>query len=190
MLLCSFAGLARGLLLKARMRTQEDSVEPTGCCPPFDPAQWEGKTVVWQGKPFVHEHITSFLHMPLDMGRKVTRATKAIEAAHATPEHPLMLSDERSPWCSELFIDAIGPVPGTDMQRLSGTFVTKVFEGPFSDAGKWMESMKRHVANKGLTLEKLYFGYTTCPTCAKAYGKNYVVLFAKVSAAAREAACE
>jgi len=29
-------------------------------------------------------------------------------------------------------------------------------------------------------LDKLYFGYTTCPSCAKAYGKNYVVLFAKV----------
>lgn len=36
------------------------------------------------------------------------------------------------------------------------------------------------MAGKGRTLEKLYFGYTTCPKCAKAYGKNYVVLFAKV----------
>jgi hypothetical protein len=29
-------------------------------------------------------------------------------------------------------------------------------------------------------LKKLYFSYTTCPACAKAYGKNYVVLFAQV----------
>lgn len=44
--------------------------------------------------------------------------------------------------------------------------------------------MQGHVAAKGRTLEKLYFGYTTCPKCAKAYGKNYVVLFAKVSPSA------
>jgi hypothetical protein len=44
--------------------------------------------------------------------------------------------------------------------------------------------MRDHVAARGRTLERLYFGYTTCPKCAKAYGKNYVVLFAKVSAPA------
>ena len=33
---------------------------------------------------------------------------------------------------------------------------------------------------RGKKLETLYFGYTTCPACAKAYGENYVVLFAKV----------
>ncbi len=27
---------------------------------------------------------------------------------------------------------------------------------------------------------ELYFFYTTCPKCAKAYGKHYVVLFAQV----------
>jgi hypothetical protein len=37
------------------------------------------------------------------------------------------------------------------------------------------------VAARGRKLEKLYFSYTTCPACAKAYGKNYVVLFAKVA---------
>jgi len=31
-----------------------------------------------------------------------------------------------------------------------------------------------------LAMEKLFFFYTTCPKCAKAYGKNYVVLLAKV----------
>jgi hypothetical protein len=30
-------------------------------------------------------------------------------------------------------------------------------------------------------LETLYFFYTTCPKCAKHYGKNYVVAVAKVT---------
>jgi hypothetical protein len=29
-------------------------------------------------------------------------------------------------------------------------------------------------------MEKLYFFYTTCPKCAQVYGKNYVVLLAKI----------
>jgi hypothetical protein len=41
--------------------------------------------------------------------------------------------------------------------------------------------MRRFVAERGKKLEKLYFAYTTCPACAEAYGKNYVVLFAKVA---------
>ena len=33
---------------------------------------------------------------------------------------------------------------------------------------------------KGKVAKQLLFYYTTCPKCAKAYGKNYVVLFAQV----------
>ena len=73
-----------------------------------------------------------------------------------------------------------GPVPGATMERLSGSFLTKVFEGPFHRAGEWARQMEDYVALESRTLEKIYFGYTTCPKCAKAYGKNYVVLFGKV----------
>jgi hypothetical protein len=41
--------------------------------------------------------------------------------------------------------------------------------------------MKEYVENKEKSLKKLYFSYTTCPKCAKAYGKNYVVLFAQIN---------
>jgi hypothetical protein len=40
--------------------------------------------------------------------------------------------------------------------------------------------MKAYVASRQKKLEKLYFFYTTCPKCAKHYGKNYVVLLAQV----------
>jgi hypothetical protein len=64
---------------------------------------------------------------------------------------------------------------------ISGSFLTKVYEGPFRNAPEWAADMERHVKTKGRSLEKLYFGYMTCPRCAKAYGKNYVVLFAQVA---------
>ena len=156
---------------------------PTGCCPPFDPGPWQEKDVHWQGKPFLKDHVSCFFHVPLNMGRTVRRDMARIQAAHAqTSQQPLMLSDETSLWGAELYIEVAGEVPGATVERLSGTFLTKVYEGRFDEAGEWAREMTEYVAAKGRVLEKLYFGYTTCPKCAKAYGKNYVVLFAKVAA--------
>jgi hypothetical protein len=176
------------------MQTQQTAsvspVTPTGCCPPFEPEPWDGKEVSWKDKPFVKDHVTCLFHVPLDMGRKVTKDMALIAAAHAEGAGQLMLSDERSPWGADIFIEVEKTVPGATMDSLSGTFLTRVFEGPFRDAGKWAREMTEYVAARGRTLEKLYFGYTTCPKCAKAYGKNYVVLFAKVNEPAPEAATE
>jgi NMD protein affecting ribosome stability and mRNA decay len=43
--------------------------------------------------------------------------------------------------------------------------------------------MKAYAGDRGEVAEKTYFFYTTCPRCAKHYGKNYVVAVAKVCAA-------
>lgn len=154
---------------------------PTGCCPPFEPDPWDEKEITWEGNRFVTAHVHSMFHIPLDMGRKVMQSMRLIEAAHATAAHTPMLSDEHSPWGSDLYINVTGPVPGAEVVTISGTFLTKVYEGPFRNAPEWAADMERHVKTKGRSLKKLYFGYTTCPSCAKAYGKNYVVLFAQVA---------
>jgi hypothetical protein len=91
-----------------------------------------------------------------------------------------MLIDEKSPWGSDIYIDVAKEVPGAKMGTISGTFLTKVFEGPYKDIGKWAQAMDNYVKSKNKTMSKLYFSYTTCPKCAKAYGKNYVVLFAQI----------
>jgi hypothetical protein len=160
--------------------TPRPPVTPTGCCPPFVPEPWDETEVSWNEKPFVKDHVRCLFHIPLGLGRKIAKDTALIEAAHAQTESNLMLSDEKSPWGTDIFIEVTKAVPGATMDSLSGTFLTKVFEGPFSHAGAWAKEMTEYVAAKGRVLEKLYFGYTTCPKCAKAYGKNYVVLFAKV----------
>ena len=66
------------------------------------------------------------------------------------------------------------------MVRISGTFLTRVFEGPYKNMGKWVKEMKAFVKTKGREIKKLYFFYTTCPKCAKVYGKNYTVILAEV----------
>ena len=66
------------------------------------------------------------------------------------------------------------------MTTLSGTFLSKVFEGPYRLVPKWMKTMQEHVTAQGKTPAKTYCYYTTCPRCAKKYGLNYVVLLAQV----------
>lgn len=157
-----------------------EQVKPTGCCPPFDPLPWQEKEITWNNKPFVKDHVTSFLNIPLNMGGKVTKNMNLITAAKAEAPYQLMLTDEKSAWGSDIYIDVSKEVPGAKMGTISGKFLTRVFEGPYKDMGKWAQAMDDYVKSKNKRMNKLYFSYTTCPKCAKAYGKNYVVLFAQI----------
>ena len=40
--------------------------------------------------------------------------------------------------------------------------------------------MQQYLAERDMKFDKLLCYYTTCPKCAKQYGKNYVVLLAKL----------
>ena len=66
------------------------------------------------------------------------------------------------------------------MERISGTFLTKVFEGPYKNIRKWIGQMRAFVESRGKSFSKTYFFYTTCPKCAEYYGKNYVVILTQV----------
>lgn len=152
----------------------------TGCCPRFDPAPWDGQEITWQQKRFVRDRVRSVLHIPLNFGSVLARNLKLIEAADALESPRVLLSDENSLWGSDLFIAVTKPVPGAEMTEVSGTFLTKVFEGPYRHAGAWAADMTSSVEAKGHSVKKLFFFYTTCPRCAAAYGKNFTVLLAQV----------
>jgi hypothetical protein len=156
------------------------TIKSTGCCEPFNPEPWQDNEILWKDKIFVKDHVTSFLHIPLNMGKRIIKNMELIEKVNAEAPQQLMLTDEKSLWGADIYIDVSRDVPGAQMTALSGTFLTKVFEGPYQNVGTWAQEMKEYVENKGRKLKKLYFSYTTCPRCAKAYGKNYVVLFAQI----------
>jgi hypothetical protein len=153
---------------------------PTGCCPPFDPSPWDRQEFRFQDRMFVRDRTYNFLHIPLNMGRMVHRTWNKIQSAGAASEEFVMLSTDPSPWRGEHYFSVSKEVPNADNVTLSGLFLTKVFEGPYRDAGKWVREAQAYVESKGRTLKRLFFYYTTCPKCAKHYGKNYVVAFAEV----------
>ena len=150
------------------------------CCPPFDPEPWDEKEITWEDKRFVQDRVRSFLHIPLNFGAVMIRNVARIEVADAKPAEMIVLADENSLWGSDVYIAVAKDVPGARMATISGTFLSKAFEGSYKDIRSWIKQMGQYVTSQGKELKKLYFYYTTCPKCVKKYGKNYVVLLAQV----------
>lgn len=156
------------------------SQSTTDCCPPFQPAEWDGQTFTFDRKLFIKFTTRSLFHIPLNMSGALRTIMARIEDAGAASSDHLMLSDEVSPWKAEHYIAVTKAVPQAEMVHLSGTFLTKVFEGPYKDMGQWHEELIAYARTRSQEAVKTYFNYALCPRCAKAYGHNYVVGFAQV----------
>ena len=151
------------------------------CCPKFDPAPWDGTERTWDKKAFVKDRVRCLCHIPINFAGVMKRNIAKIQAAEAMPgDEMIVLSDNKSLWSSDVYLAVGKDVPDAEMATLSGTFLTKVFEGPYSREGVWMREMGEYVASEGKTAKRMLTYYTTCPKCAKKYGKNYVVLLAEV----------
>ena len=163
-------------LPKMNMDTSE-----TGCCPRFEPEGWDKNELQFDNKKFIKAETISLFHIPLNMGPVMKKVmTNIVDADAASKEEYFMLSYDPSPWKSEHYISVEKDVPGQKLTTLSGKYLTKVFEGPYKEARHWADAMKEHVNSNNNELKKLYFFYTTCPKCAKHYGKNYVVGVAEI----------
>jgi len=161
---------------------------PTSCCPRLDPAGWDRQTLHFEGKPFVRAITHSVDYVPTDMAEVFGATSAAIAAANAWPDgESLVLSRDLSPSEAEQLFAVKGDVPRAEMVRLDGDFRTRVFEGPYEQAPQWKTAFERELAGEGLSADRIYFYYTTCPKCAAVYGKNYVVAIARLAAAARRA---
>ena len=152
----------------------------TGCCPRFEPEPWDEKEHIWEDKPFIKDRVRCLFYMPLNIRKVMMRNLPKIEKADAFAPEPLGLSDHTSRWNMDLYIAVSKEVPDAENVRLSGTFLSKVFEGPYKDTGKWCKQMGEWVKARGKDIKRWFMFYTTCPKCAKHYGKNYVVILTQV----------
>ncbi len=152
----------------------------TECCPIFDPKKWDKKKVTWKGKLFIKDKVFSFFHIPLNFESVIKRNIKKLKDANAALKNTMILSDEKSLFHSNIYISTKKAIPKVHDVKVTGTFLTKVFEGPYKNMKKWVKEMEEYVKLEKQELKHMYFYYTTCPKCAKKYGKNYVVLFAEI----------
>ena len=155
------------------------SNEPV-CCPPFQPQLWDDKMVEWHQKPFVRHPVRTLFYMPLNFGGVIRKVHKKILASGTDIQDWLCFSDHVSRWRMDIYLAVGKEVAGVDNITLSGQYYCKVYEGPFKDTGRWCRDYEAAVVAKGLKAGKLLMWYTTCPKCARKYGKNYVVVVGQI----------
>ena len=157
------------------------SDNPTHCCPRFKSEGWDGQELHFKDKLFVKAKTRSIFHIPINMGSVFSKTLSAIESADAMNEDDfIVLSNDPSAWTSEHYFSVSKEIPDQEMVHMTGDYLTKVFEGPYKNVPKWEKEMEKFVDSKGMKTKKTYFFYTTCPKCARYYGKNYMVAVAEV----------
>ena len=160
------------------MKSETD--QKPDCCPKFDPIPWEEKTFEWDNRKFVKDKVATLFYMPLNFGGVMKKLDAKLTKADAKVPDYLCLSEHTSKWNMNLFLAVDKQVPGAENTSLSGKFFSKVYEGSFQETGNWMKDFETVAKNKNLSVKKEYMWYTTCPKCAKKYGKNYVVVVGQV----------
>lgn len=150
------------------------------CCPEFEPELWEDKVVEWDNKKFITCSVKTFMYMPIGFGKAMTKLTGLIDSAGAEFVDAMCLSNNTSKWNMNIYLAVDKEISGVENITLSGKFFCKVFEGPFNETGKWMSEFTKFLKSKGIENKEIYMWYTTCPKCAKKYGKNYVVIVARI----------
>jgi len=152
----------------------------TGCCPRFDPAPWDDRIIEWNNKKFIQDRVFTFFYMPISFGKVMKRLDERVRKAGAEIKDGLSLSEHTSRWNMDIYVAVDKEVPGAGNTTLSGKFYCKVYEGPFSNTGKWCKDFECVVEAKGYNVKKWFMWYTTCPKCAKIYGKNYVAILSGI----------
>jgi hypothetical protein len=150
------------------------------CCPEFNPLSWDNKFLEWNNKKFIKDKVFTFFYFPLNFGPKIVKNIKMIEQQNAVLDNNMCLSDHTSRWNMDIYLPVDKEISGATNVTISGKFLSKVYEGSFTNTDKWCLDFKNYAKNQNLNIKKWYMWYTTCPKCAKKYGKNYVVILGEV----------
>jgi len=155
------------------------------CCPEFDVEKWDNLSLTWEEKPFIKESIPTLFHFPFPpmIGKRMRKMCDlAAEADADIPDikDALVLFHDPSAFKSEIYYSVTKEVAGANNTSITGTFETKVFDGPYNAIPRYMKEMEKHLSQMGEKAKDYYVHYAYCPNCAKKYGNNYMILFALI----------
>lgn len=156
------------------------------CCPTFHPKKWDNKTHHWDKKKFIKASVPTLFHIPLPpmIGKRVTKMMKMAEDSKKlsdNKEEILLLFNDPSAFKSDMYLSVADNVLGAKNSTLSGTFMSRVFDGKYNAIPKFIKQMDTYLAKQDKKARDYYVHYAYCPKCAKEAGHNYMVLFAQVS---------
>jgi hypothetical protein len=164
---------------KVLMSSDQNNSEEI-CCPPFKNEPWQDKLQQWVKKPFIKTTLRSLWYMPLGFGKAMRKLDAIRRNKNAqNPDH-LTLSEHPSKWKINLLQAVDKPIPDVQSETLDGTFYSRVYEGDYRNMGKWMKDFEEALKKKKLKAKRTFMWYTTCPECAKKYGRNPTVIVAEV----------
>jgi len=154
------------------------------CCPKFEPKRWEEKTFEWENKRFIKESIPTIFHMPFpkSIGKKVTKMMALAEKGDSLSDDELdtlLLFNDPTTFKSDIYLSVTKNVPSAQNVLLSGTFISKVYDGAYHKVPKFMKQMKDFLRAQDIREDDFYVHYAYCPKFAKEFGHNYLVLFAE-----------
>lgn len=155
-------------------------MENQECCPKFNPEPWDNKEFVWENKKFIQDKVCTIFYMPLNFGSVITRMNKKIDSVSAQVPDWLALSEHSSKWKMNLMVAVDKEIPNAQNVTLTGKFVSKVYEGNYKEMGNWYKDFESYCKINNYSVQKTFMWYTTCPKCAKKYGKNYTVFIAQL----------
>ncbi|HHN47543.1 MAG TPA: hypothetical protein ENN08_01170, partial [Bacteroidales bacterium] len=77
----------------------------------------------------------------------MARTWKKIEDAGANlpTEKFIILTKDPSPWRSDFYFAVTKQVPEAENITMSGTFISKVYDGPYRDVPKFLKQAKKSV---------------------------------------------
>ena len=146
------------------------------CCPQFNPSVWDEKIFEWDNKRFIKSEVKTFMYMPFNFGKVMENFQEQVEAGGAKMSPDAMcLSDHTSKWSMNVYLAVDKEVDGAENISLSGKYFSKVYEGPYSQTGKWTADFEKTAKTKGFIPKKMFMWYAYCPKCAKKYGKISLV---------------
>ena len=159
--------------------------ENEACCPKFNPEKWDKKNHHWESKLFIKESMPTFFHLPLGflLNKKITKLcdlAKADGQNQNNPEEVLLLFRDPSAFRSEIYLSVNKEIAGAENQKISGDFVSQVFSGPYQAVPKFIKELDAYLDTLNKKAKDYYIHYAYCPKCAKKYGANYMIIFARV----------
>jgi len=160
---------------------ENSNVNSMECCPEFNPEPWHNVIVEWKNKLFIKDKVCTLFYIPLNFGKVMVRLDKKTRQAGAKIPDYLCLSEHTSMWNMNLYLAVDKEISQAENITISGKFFSKAYEGNFNETGKWTKDFDKTLKEKSLSLKKMYMWYTTCPKCAKKWGKNYVVIFGEIA---------
>lgn len=158
----------------------DNKIKNQECCPPFDPEKWNDKVLNWENKIFVKTKVKTFLFMPINFGSAISRISKQLEQQQVKFDENICLSDHTSKWNMDIYIATDKEVKDAKNIKMNGKFYCRVYEGDFKQTENWCKDFDLKAKENDYKIGKMYMWYTTCPKCAKKYGKNYVAIIGKI----------